>query len=71
LTRNTHTIIRNIGGEYVRKIVPADPEPTLENMFVDALEEIVLLANDDDVLFIADLTLREYHARSNNDKHKS
>ena len=27
MTRNTHTIIRNIGGEYIKQIVPADPEP--------------------------------------------
>lgn len=61
MIRNTHTIIRNIGGEYVRKIVPADPQPTLLERLVEALQAIVVLSNDDEVVILADRALEVYY----------
>jgi len=61
MTRNTHTVIHKVGGEYVRKIVPADPEPTLEELFVEALQQITILCNDDEVLMLTDQVLKEYY----------
>ena len=65
MTRNTHTVIHKVGGEYVRKIVPADLEPNLMDTLVEALQQITLISNDDDVLVLADNTLKEYY-----DQHK-
>ena len=61
MIRNTHTVIHKVGGEYVRKIVPADPEPTLEELFVEALQQITILCNDDEVLMLTDQVLKEYY----------
>jgi len=61
MTRNAHTVIHKVGGEYVRKIVPADPEPNLLDTLAEALQQITLISNDDDVLVLADDTLKEYY----------
>ncbi len=104
MTRNTHTIVRNIGGKYVRKIVPADSEyiplsyhinkakkMLAENIatvpphgckrekvldvlnkvdlskvgrldpFIEALQAIVVLSNDDEVVILADRALEVYY----------
>ena len=61
MTRNTHTVIYKVGGEYVRKIVPADPESNLLDTLAEALQHKTLISNDDDVLVLADDTLKEYY----------
>ena len=63
MTRNTHTVIHKVGGEYVRKIVPADPKfrPILLDRIVEALQAIAVLSNDDEVVIRADRALEEYY----------
>ena len=63
MTRNTHTVIHKVGGEYVRKIVPADLKftPILLDRLVEALEAIIVLSNDDEVVIRADRVLEEYY----------
>mgnify|MGYP003627756986 CR=1 FL=1 len=63
MTRNTHTVINKVGGEYVRKIVPADLKlrPILLDRMVEALEAIIVLSNDDEVVIRADRVLEEYY----------
>ncbi len=61
MTRNRHTVIHKVGREYVRKIIPADPEPTQIELFVEALHEITLMCNDDEVLVLVDNVLKEYY----------
>ena len=67
MTRNTHTVIHKVGGEYVRKIVPADLKftPILLDRLVEALQAITVLSNDDEVVIRADRALEEYY-----DQHK-
>jgi hypothetical protein len=63
MTRNTHTVIHKVGGEYVRKIVPADLKftPILLDRLVEALQAITVLSNDDEVVIRADRVLEEYY----------
>ena len=63
MTRNTHTVIHKVGGEYVRKIVPADLKfrPILLDRMVEALQAIAVLSNDDEVVIRADRALEEYY----------